>query len=56
MGACIAVFTCTIEAHERAESGLTNVKYSKLNLIDLAGRDSGSCGGSSGNRSLPGAH
>ena len=32
-----AVFTCTVEAHERTESGLVNIKYSRLNLVDLAG-------------------
>lgn len=32
-----AVFTVTVEAQERTESGLTHVRYSKLNLIDLAG-------------------
>ena len=32
-----AVFTCTMEAVTRQESGLTNVRYSRINLIDLAG-------------------
>ncbi|GAB4820291.1 hypothetical protein N2152v2_007337 [Parachlorella kessleri] len=45
-----SVFTCTIEAHERAESGLTNVKYSKLNLIDLAGSERVGKSGATGER------
>ena len=32
-----AVFTCTMEAVSRQDSGLTNVRYSRINLIDLAG-------------------
>lgn len=32
-----SVFTCTVEATERNESGLTSTRTSKLNLIDLAG-------------------
>ncbi|KAI8102884.1 hypothetical protein M9434_005676 [Picochlorum sp. BPE23] len=34
-----SVFTATIEAHQRLPNGLTNVKFSKLNLIDLAGSE-----------------
>lgn len=34
-----SVFTATIEAHERTPSGITNVRYAKLNLIDLAGSE-----------------
>ena len=34
-----SVFTAHVTAHEKAESGLTNVRYSKLNLIDLAGSE-----------------
>lgn len=32
-----SVFTCTIEATERADTGITSTRTSKLNLIDLAG-------------------
>jgi hypothetical protein len=43
------VFTATITAHERAPTGVTRVRYSKLNLIDLAGSErvgrSGATGG-----------
>lgn len=33
-----SVFTCTIERHSKSgDSGLTNIVFSRLNLIDLAG-------------------
>ena len=33
-----SVFTAVVEAHERqADTGVTNVRYSKLSLVDLAG-------------------
>ena len=32
-----AVFTATVEVATQEESGLTNVRYSRINLIDLAG-------------------
>lgn len=31
------MFTAVVEAHERHDSGVTNVRFAKLNLIDLAG-------------------
>jgi len=34
-----SVFTATIESHERTESGRIKKKFSKLNLIDLAGSE-----------------
>lgn len=34
-----SVFTATIEAHRRSRSGATTVRFSKLNLIDLAGSE-----------------
>ncbi|KAL6784692.1 hypothetical protein ACKKBF_B02815 [Auxenochlorella protothecoides x Auxenochlorella symbiontica] len=34
-----SVFTCTIEATERADTGITSTRTSKLNLIDLAGSE-----------------
>lgn len=33
-----SVFTCTLERHSKSEeTGVTNVLFSRLNLIDLAG-------------------
>lgn len=34
-----SVFTATIEAHQKLPNGMTAVKFSKLNLIDLAGSE-----------------
>jgi hypothetical protein len=45
-----SVFTATIEAHERTETGLTNVRYAKLNLIDLAGSERTGKSGVTGER------
>ncbi len=37
-GSHCSVFTAVVEAHERQpDSGVTNVRFAKLNLIDLAG-------------------
>ena len=33
-----SVFTCTVERHTKSDNGLTNILFSRLNLIDLAGR------------------
>jgi hypothetical protein len=32
-----SVFTCTVERHAKSDNGLTNILFSRLNLIDLAG-------------------
>lgn len=32
-----AVFTATVEVATQEASGLTNVRYSRINLVDLAG-------------------
>jgi len=32
-----SVFTCCIESTVRSESGITNLRFSRLNLVDLAG-------------------
>lgn len=38
-----SVFIAVVEAHEeQADSGVTNVRFAKLNLIDLAGKWRGS--------------
>lgn len=34
-----SVFTAIIEAHERSPTGVNNIRYAKLNLIDLAGSE-----------------
>lgn len=38
-----AVFTATVEVATQEESGLTNVRYSRINLIDLAGEPQCAC-------------
>jgi hypothetical protein len=40
-----SVFTCTVERHTRSENGLTNILFSRLNLIDLAGEGMWGVGG-----------
>lgn len=32
-----SVFTCCIESAVRTESGISNLRFSRLNLVDLAG-------------------
>lgn len=33
-----SVFTCTVERNSKSDNGLTNILFSRLNLIDLAGK------------------
>lgn len=35
-----SVFTCTIESTAQSAAGLTSIRFSRLNLVDLAGEPS----------------
>eukprot|EP00884_Botryococcus_braunii_P012461 jgi/Botrbrau1/21215/Bobra.39_2s0016.1 len=43
-----SVFTCTLESSTRSASGITSIRFSRLNIIDLAGSERNKTSGATG--------